>query len=128
MYTQELSATQVLQHYHTWTETGHVEIPEKEGIVAIYRFAKQAGKVIHNREDSGPDLYIPEHFLILRKAFLEQPWKEFRLDLTYLKDVIINVAVFIRLGFFFCTYLSLTEHSNRARFATILLGATDILT
>lgn len=128
IYNQELSATEVLRHYHTWTETGQAEIAEKEGIVAVYRFAEQAGKVIHNRADSGPDLYIPEHFLILRKPFLEPPWKEFRLDRTYFKDVIINVAGFIPLGFFFCTFLSSTGHSNRPRFATIILGGTVSLT
>ena len=128
VYNQELSATQVLRHYHTWTETGEVEIAEKEGIVAVYRFAEQAGRVIHNRVDSGPGLYIPEHFLILQKPFLEPPWKEFRLDRTYFKDLIINIAGFIPLGFFFCTYLSSTGHSNRPRLATIILGGTVSLT
>jgi VanZ like protein/concanavalin A-like lectin/glucanase superfamily protein len=128
IYNRELLAGQVLQHFVAWTERGRPEVADNEGAVALYVFDERAGTLIHNKIASGSDLYIPDHYLVLHEVFLEQPWKEFSLTRSYLKNVIINIGGFIPLGFSFCAYFSSVRHYKRAPIVTILFGATISLT
>jgi hypothetical protein len=124
IYSQQLTAAQVLQHYATWTGSGRPDIGRTERPVALYLFEEQAGTVIHNQIPSGPDLYVPQRYEILHKTFWRLPWKEFRFNWSYFTDVLINVAGFIPFGFLFCAYLSLSRRSDSARFSTVVLGAS----
>jgi hypothetical protein len=123
IYNRELTAAQVLQHYTTWTKTGRPEISEEQHPIALYLFQEQAGRTVHNQAPSGPDLYIPQHYFILHEGFLTPPWKEFDAYRGYFKDVAVNIAGFVPLGFFFCAYLSSAFHRKHAVLETILLGA-----
>lgn len=128
IYNRELTAAQTMQHYETWTKSGRAEPGENEGTVALYRFDERSGSVVHNHVGSEPDLYIPDHYMILRQAFLSPPWKEFQSNWTYWKGVIENVVAFIPLGFFFCAYFSWKRHCKQAMILTIVLGGAVSLT
>jgi VanZ family protein len=128
IYDRELTATEVLEHSNSWTKNGRPAIPEKGDPVALYLFDERLGSVIHNRAGSAPDLYIPDHYLIVRQTFLEVPWQEYNPGWGYYKDVLINIGGFIPLGFVFCAYLSSALHLKRAQSTTILLGFTVSLT
>jgi hypothetical protein len=123
IYDQELTAAQIMRHYETWTD-GTREIPEKEGAVALYLFQEGTGKIIHNQAASAPDLYIPESYEVLHKTLLESPWKEFRLNRAYAKDVLINTAGFVAFGFLFCANLSVSRRPRSAALMTVVLGGT----
>jgi len=122
VYDRELMPSEVTDHYIAWDRDGRLRLAEAEGATALYLFEERAGSVVHNQVRSGPDLYIPEHYFLLDKAFLEPFWKEFSPTWGYCKDILINIGGFVPLGFSFCAYLSYGRRMNRAVLATVLLG------
>jgi len=48
---------------------------------------------------------IPEKFTPFKRVILTSPWEDFKLDRSYLKDVVINFFGFIPFGFFFLALL-----------------------
>lgn len=122
IYSRQLTADQVLQDYRGWTENRRPSPAPEKSVSALYIFAERAGSVVRNQVTSAPDLYIPERFRVVGQAFLAPPWKEFSPGWSYCKDVIINIAGFVPLGFFFCAYLTRLRRRNRAAFETILIG------
>jgi hypothetical protein len=123
-----LTAGEVSQHYATWTENRQADLAKSGGVLALYLFNEGSGSVVHSQVASAPDLLIPERFVIVHKWFLEPFWKEFRPGWSYSKDVGINVAGFIPLGFFFCSYLSLVGKIKHPSLVTIALGFIVSLT
>ena len=128
VYDRDLTAGEVSQHYATWTENRQADLAKSGGVVALYLFNEGSGSVVHSQVASAPDLLIPERFVIVHKWFLEPFWKEFRPGWSYSKDVGINVAGFIPLGFFFCSYLSLVGKIKHPSLVTIALGFIVSLT
>jgi hypothetical protein len=138
VYDREIAATEVSQNYANWTagwparesesESGRTDTAKSEGVVARYLFNEGKGNVVHNQIDSAASLVIPERFFILHQLFLEPPWDEFRPGWHYWKNVGINVAGFIPLGFFFLAYFSTTGRFKRAIGLTIALGFAVSLT
>jgi hypothetical protein len=128
IYQQELTAVQVHRHFETWTTEGRPEIGGNERVLALYPFDEHEGRVVHDRAGSGIDLHIPERYVIVNEKFLEPPWKEFYRGWSYWKNLGINVAGFIPLGFFFCAYLTSVRRVSRARLLTIILGAAASVT
>jgi hypothetical protein len=128
IYDRELTSMEVIEHFNSWTKNGRPAISEKEGPAALYLFDERAGSVIHNRAGSALDLYIPDHYLIVRQTLLEVPWKEYHADWDYYKEVLINIGGFIPLGFVFCAYFSSALHLKRTQLLTTLLGFTVSLT
>ena len=81
--------------------------------------------------DSQTGLLIPERFFVLHEQFLARPWDEYRPGWHYWKNVGINIAGFIPLGFFFCAYFSCfscLRGGNGAVAKTIALGFMVSLT
>jgi hypothetical protein len=128
VYDRELTAGEVSQHYATWTENRQADLAKGGGVVALYLFNEGGGNVIHSQIASAPDLLIPERFLVVHKWFLEPFWKEFRSGWSYWKDVGINVAGFVPLGFFFCSYFSLVRRIEHPALVTIVVGFLVSLT
>jgi VanZ family protein len=122
-YENELSATQISRHYETWTRQGRPDLSQNDHVLALYLFGERQGRVVHNGAGSGADLQIPYRYQILREKFLEPPWKEFNRRWSYWKNVGINIAGFIPLGFFFCAYLTLAGKISRPALVTVILGA-----
>ena len=128
IYDRELAADEVWQHYENWTRTRTATLATSEGIVALYLFNEENGNVVHNQVDPATELLIPERFFVLHQQFLERPWDEFYPGWSYWKDVVINIAGFVPLGFFLCAYFSSMQTSKRALAGTIALGFLVSLT
>ena len=128
IYSRELSAGEVSEHYASVTKSNRTDLAGSEGAVALYLFNEGNGNVVHNRVDSATDLVIPERFFLLHEQFLERPWDEFRPDWNYCKDIGINIAGFIPLGFFFFAYFASVRRIKRAAVVTIVLGFIVSLT
>ena len=128
IYDRELTADEVSQHFAHWTNSEDQDLARSEGAVALYLFNEGNGSVVHNQVDSATDLLIPERFFVLHEQFLERPWDEFRQDWSYWKDIGINVAGFIPLGFFFFAYFCSVRKIKRPVLVTIVLGFTISLT
>jgi VanZ family protein len=128
VYNRELTADEVSQHNETWTKGKQASLAGSEGAVALYLFNEGQGRVVHNHVDAATDLLIPERFFVLHEEFLERSWNEYRPDWNYWKDVGVNIAGFIPLGFFFCAYFSSMLTTRRAVLFTIAFGLAVSLT
>jgi VanZ family protein len=128
IYGQELTPQQVSQHFAMWTHNAPPESFANDHPHAFYSFSERAGSVVHNRVASSPDLYIPRIFRVPRKKMLTPPWEEFSPDLSYVSDLLINIAGFAPFGFFLFGYLTWNRRWNRAALTTVLLGALLSLT
>lgn len=127
VFGRELTATQVADHYQAWLN-GRTELVQSDHPAALYTFGERSGSVVHNQVISGPDLAIPASFRVPYKPFLKSPWREFYPNQAYVRDVLINIAGFVPLGFFFCLLFSSSEASRKSVIATIILGAAFSLT
>ncbi len=128
IYDRELTVDEVSQHFVSWTNGAGKGLATSEGVVALYRFNEQTGNIVHNQIDSATDLLIPERFFVLHEQFLERPWDEFRQDWNYWKDVGINIAGFIPLGFSFFAYFLTVRKIRRPVLVTVILGFAVSLT
>jgi len=128
IYSRELSAAEVLEHFRSWTANGRPAPAGQEDAAALYLFDERAGNMVHNRAGRAPDMVIPDHYLIAHKALLEVPWKEFKSDSSYVWDVLVNVAGFVPFGFVFCAYFASVRRWKRAQLVTILMGFALSLT
>jgi len=122
IYDHALTHADASRHFMSWTRQGRPDIHESDRNVALYLFDEHQGNVVHNRANSGPNLTIPERYVILHEKFLDTPQDEFRADWGYLKNVLINVGGFVPLGFFFFAYWSATRQSKAVAIATVILG------
>jgi hypothetical protein len=128
VYDRGLTTDEVSQHYENWTTGKQANLAAIESAVGLYLFNEENGSVVHNQVDPATDLHIPERFFVLHEQFLERPWDEFRPDWNYWKDVGINIAGFIPLGFFFCAYFSSMPTIRRAVLFTVAFGFAVSLT
>ena len=128
IYKSELSTEQVAQHYQDWTQKGKPAVEENDPTLALYLFDEHTGKIIHNQVRPGIDLYIPDRYLVVHQTLLESPWREFQTQRTYLNNVLINIAGFVPLGFFFGVYFMSVRQVKHGVLATIVFGAIVSLT
>ena len=128
IYKSELSTEQVAQHYQDWTQKGKPAVTENDPTLALYCFDEHRGKIIHNQLRSGIDLYIPDRYLVVHQTLLASPWREFRTQRTYLNNVLINIAGFVPLGFFFGVYFVSIRQVKHGVLATIVFGVIVSLT
>jgi hypothetical protein len=107
IYHQQLTQLQVMQHYASWTRN---QSPATAGaddrLSALYLFNEGKGNIAHDQLGRAPDLTIPEHFFVLHPLWFEFPGHDYRASWSYWKDVAVNVAGFIPLGFVFAVYFS----------------------
>ena len=102
IYDRVLTGEEVAQHSHGSKKSGG------EGPVAIYFFDEHFGTLAH---DSVGDhhLAIPTRFEVLKKTILVPPWEDFRLNRSYLMDILTNILGFIPFGFFLSAYLRMRK-------------------
>jgi hypothetical protein len=117
-----------MQHYQSWLGSGRPDVSASNGAVTLYLFNEGSGDVVHNQVDSTTDLVIPERFFVLREPFLERPWNEYYPGWHYWKDIGVNIAGFIPLGFFFFAYFSPVQRVEHPATVTIAFGFAVSLT
>ena len=128
VYGRELPTAAVLRHYRTWGCQRRPQITEDDNNVARYLFDEHAGNVVHNRADTGANLFIPDRYVVLDQIFLEPMWKEFEMSWSYWGNAAKNIIGFIPLGFWFYAYLSGVPGVRRVGLFTIVLGSLVSLT
>lgn len=122
IYDRALSPQEATQHYIAWTESNNSVLFQKEHAIALYLFDEHSGNLARNLADVSTGLTIPQRFFILHEQFLARPWDEYRHDWRYWKDIAINVAGFVPLGFLFFSYFSLMRKAEYSLPVTIALG------
>jgi hypothetical protein len=124
IYSRELTPVEVFKHYKNWTTGTGIDRSDLDGAMTLYSFTEHAGLTIHNTIVSAPDLEIPRNFAVPHKARLASPITEFQASWEYVKDILLNIAGFVPLGFVVCAYLRLTRSRRKAILYTILGAAT----
>ncbi len=128
LYERELTADEVSQHYKYWTGNKQRSLAGSEGVAALYLFDEANGNLVHNQIDPSTNLLIPDRFFMLHEQFLERPWDEFGSGWRYWKNLGVNIAGFIPLGFFFCACFSLRQTTKGAIASTVAFGFAISLT
>jgi VanZ family protein len=88
---------------------------------AGYTFREGSGQTAHNSVAAGPDLHIPEIFVVLHKQLLLAPWKELEDKLT-VRDIAINIVGFMPFGFLVFAYFYLQRRWPHAAVLTVFAG------
>jgi VanZ like family/Concanavalin A-like lectin/glucanases superfamily len=122
IYKNELTAHEVESHYKTWLSNHDEARIDKRSIVALYLFRERSGTLVRNAIQPGVDLRIPTYYTIRRRNVLLPPWKEFRTEWAYVRDLILNVLGFIPLGLILYLYFLLALESKRPWLMSYITG------
>lgn len=123
LYDEELSASQVTDHYRAWMSGAAMACRSDQGENALFTFTQETGHRIPNRCPGGASLLVPSGFRVPDKPFLAFPWREFTPDWSYATDVLRNILGFAPFGFALYGYLRLSGKTHRALLVTVLAGA-----
>lgn len=128
MYPKELDTQEVESHFESWTADRRPELGAGETPMALYLFNERRGRAIHSEIASAPILLIPESYSVLHPAFLGPAWESgFAASRIwtrwwYWKDMIINIAGFMPLGFLLTAYFGSEKFITRHAMTVIVLG------
>jgi VanZ family protein len=117
-YKRALSPADVNHHYESWTSRGLPASPSGTDVFAMYLFDERDGRLIHNKSGLGADLYIPGRYREPHRLLL----KPDRPHLSDWRDILVNIAGFVPLGFLFYAYFSLRRSSAVPALVTVLTG------
>lgn len=127
LYRKTLSPVEVRRQYEAWRRQGRPKLSAGERCTALYLFNEGAGRVVHSRAGSGPDLQIPPRYMVIDKKVLEPFWEEFRISGGgYWRSALKNIVGFLPVGFVFYAYLA--WRTRRALAWTVVLGFLISLT
>jgi len=126
LYRTELTSAQVSDSYQNWISDRRPFSADGQ-LMALYRFDERAGRTARNAVDARTDLVIPSRYFVLHKRVLnwdlpqaiETPgsWNLWR-------DVGLNIAGFVPVGFVFCAYF---QSVKRVFFPALLVIAIGFL-
>lgn len=120
LYATELTQEEVLRDYVNWTSAGEPDFSDLNGVIAYYAFVEGSGRKVHNAVIAGPDLGIPRIFRVPYKPILENPIQEFKLSESYVRSLLVNIAMFVPVGYLLCAYWRLGQSPRRPVLRAIL--------
>jgi len=120
LYATELTQEEVLRDYVNWTSAGEPNFSDLNGVIAYYAFVEGMGRKVHNAVIAGPDLRIPRIFRVPYKPILETPIQEFKWSESYGRSVLVNIAMFVPVGYLLCAYWRLGQSPRRPVLRAIL--------
>jgi Glycopeptide antibiotics resistance protein len=123
IYQNELTAQEVASHYKMWLSNRKDSTIDKGSVSALYLFRERSGTLVRNEIQPGVDLRIPRQYMIWKRNVMLPPWKEFRPEWTYVRDLIWNVLGFIPLGLILYPYFQVALGSKRPQLMSYLTGA-----
>ena len=100
-YSHTLTAPDAALHYTRWSQDRNFEFATDRNPFLLYHFDEPDGKRIFDHAGGGHFLKMPSRMPILKKELLSAPWKGFKFDKKGIEDIVLNLAGFIPLGFFF---------------------------
>jgi hypothetical protein len=128
IYNRELTPTQVKRHFENGIRDQRFTVTREETPTALYLFNEGDGKIAHNQMDPETDLMMPAKYFVLHPAFLGPLWDQFHDSgaawrrWSYWKDIAVNVAGFIPVGFVFMAYFSSVRNLQRSALVVIMVG------
>jgi VanZ family protein len=122
IYGRPLTPAEVMQHYANWTKNQQPLIAAGEAPTGFYLFNEGGGNIVRNQLDPATNLDIPAQYLVLHPLLLSSVRRDYKPTWGYWKDVGVNIAGFIPLGFCVLAYLASVLSIKRAVVTTVALG------
>ncbi len=128
VYDFELTPAQVVAHFERGAGAQAAAISGERSPVALYLFDQGGGSIVPSKIGSANDLVVPARYMVLHPPFLHPAWDQFRsrwdgwMTWSYWSDVLLNIAGFVPLGYFFVAYFSLVRRVPQPRLLVIVLG------
>ena len=113
MYHRALDASEVAQHYASWT-SHQAEPLAASGVAALYLFNEGSGPWAKDLSTNRHRLLIPERYQVLRKRVLELPWGANPIGMSDWDDIAINILGFMPFGFVVYYHRRLARPAGRA--------------
>jgi VanZ like family/Concanavalin A-like lectin/glucanases superfamily len=124
VYSSAFGVAGVQQQYSTWVNYGLPQPGENASAAAAYTFTEHGGSTIASMFGPGPQLSIPDRFVVVDQLRFESPVSEFFSQDSYLKNAFINVIGFVPLGLVCSLYFRVVRRTKYVVAKTILTGAT----
>jgi hypothetical protein len=106
LYNYPLSSKEAALHFNKWSKERNFSFAGNENPFILYLFDEKRGTKAHDRAAGNYHLEIPSRPKILQKKILVLPVDAFRLKISSIADIIINLAGFIPFGFvIFATFI-----------------------
>jgi len=98
-YRYTLTDQDVAMHFDNWGKHRNFLFAMKYKPFLMYSFDEKGGKRVLDHGGGNYDLEIPSRIQILDKKILSLTWKQLNFNSGFIRDIIINFAGFIPLGF-----------------------------
>lgn len=124
-YDRELTPPQVERHFESWKHAQKPTVSGEETPTALYLFNEHDANIVHNEMDPETDLIIPANYFVLHPAFLRPLRDQLENAVNvwgYWRDIAVNVAGFIPVGFVFMAYFSSRRTLQRPALVVLLVG------
>jgi hypothetical protein len=128
IYDRELTAIEVKKHFESGIHDPESRAKDEDSRTALYLFNEREGNIVHNKIYPETDLLIPNKYCILHPALFGPLWDEFNDSgsawrrWSYWKDVAVNVAGFMPVGFVFMAYFSSVRILRRPVLVVMIVG------
>jgi VanZ family protein len=113
IFNRVLDASEVAQHYASWTSRQAEHLAAESSLAALYLFDKGSGQWAQDRSANRHRLLIPERYQVLRKRVLELPWGPDPIEMSDLDDIAVNILGFMPFGFIVYRYCRLAKPDGR---------------
>jgi len=113
VFNRALDASEVAQHYASWTNHQAEHLAAKSGLAALYLFDEGSGPWAKDLSTNRHRLLIPERYQVLRKRVLELPWGPNPIGMSDLDDIAINILGFMPFGFIVYCHRRLVKPDDR---------------
>ena len=104
IYSRALSAGEAAQHSKEWEQESFISTVDREGLVALYDFAKRDGEWSRNMVGRDNPLRVPLRFQFEKRVLGPFSMAQFKKGSGF-KDIMINILGFVPFGFF-CAFWS----------------------
>ncbi len=115
IYDHVLTAVQVSGNYQSLLLNDPFLIKGGGDPLGLYDFSERRGAIIHNSVAANDALVIPKMFVPVKRRILEPPWQDIRWSSSFVRDVAINIAGFVPLGFFLAVFVRKTTQIGNGR-------------
>jgi hypothetical protein len=113
IFNRALDASEVAQHYASWTNHQADHLAAESGLAALYLFDEGSGPWAKDLSINRHRLLIPERYQVLQKRVLELPWGPNPIEMSDLDDIAINILGFMPFGFIVFKYRRLAKPDGR---------------
>ena len=125
LFDRELLPREVQQEFSSSLANG--SLGQSSQALAFYALDQKDGQTVRSKT-GGPDLSIPTRYEVLHPALLNPIWSQYAHQGAFWRrcsvwqDILVNVAGFVPVGFFFLAYCDLVKRSPHASAKVILFG------